>query len=119
MHIDFIGLTLSASLYVVFNIFLQSRPPIGLRNKIFSPCNSRVSSCRGVVEFFYNLLPFCRVACYHQSPFFVPLSSKLLKPMCICPFPYGQHLLFIPWFFNDQATDEQGVREDRDVFVIA
>src|SRR6266404_7335575 len=118
MHVDLIGLTLGASLDVVFNIFLQFRPPIGSCDQVFCPRYSWVSGHWWIMEFLYNSPSFHHVSCYHQSSFFIPFSSKLLKPMCIHPFLYCRHLLSIEQFFDSQTANEQGVWEDGDVLII-
>src|SRR6266404_7393177 len=116
--IDFIGLTLGASLDVVLDVLFQFRPPVGPCNQVFCSHYPWMSGSWRVVEFLHNLPSFHCVACYYQPSFFIPFSSKLFKPMRVCPFSYRRHLLTIEWLHDSQTANEQGVREYHDVLII-
>src|SRR5882762_2588158 len=106
MGIDFIHLTLSTPLHVIFYILLEFGPPIGSLNEVFHPCNSRMSSGRWVVEFLHDFPSLCHVSCDYEPSFLIPLSTEFLQSMCICPLTYHRHFLFVEWFFNGQVMDE-------------
>ncbi len=70
------------------------------------------------MEFPDNLLLLFHISCDHHPSFFVPFASKFLEFVHISPFMYCRPLLFVEWFFNDEASDEQRVWKYRDIFVV-
>jgi len=61
------------------------------------------------MEFSNDFPSFFSISRDYQPSFFVPFTTKFFESMSIGPFTYRQHLLFITQFFDDQATNEQGI----------